>query len=110
MRSTKRYYSLQEVGNLLRVPLHQARRWVRLFLSLPPHKTLRIPAEALPLLRRVREGVYIHRLRGEELFRFVQEKTENPTTSPWPDYPLLLSEILMEIDLCLEDMNPPPSI
>lgn len=110
MPSTKRYYTLQEIAALLHVPIHQARRWVKLFLTLPSHKTVRIPAEALPLLRRAREGAYIYRLRGDALLAFVQRHTAPPAAHPpYPDYPLLLREILQEIETCLAEMEPPPA-
>lgn len=105
MGSTKRYYTLHEVATLLHVPEHQARRWVRRFLSLPPHKTMRIPAEALPLLRRVREGAYLHRLRGAELEAFVQGKKAPENPPPWPDYPLLLQELLSDIETALRELE-----
>lgn len=105
MGSTKRYYSLAEVAELLHVPEHQARRWIRLFLSLPPHKTFRIPAEALPRLRRVREGVILYRLRGEALRAFVDGKEKHTASEPlFPDYPMILREILSEIDALLDDL------
>ncbi len=105
MASTKRYYSLQEVATLLRVPEHQARRWIRRFLTLPPHKTLRVPAEALPLLRRVREGAYLHRLRGAELEAFVRGEKAPEAPPPWPDYPLLLQELLSNIEAALQELE-----
>lgn len=105
MASTKRYYTLQEIATLLHVPEHQARRWVRRFLKLPPHKTMRIPVEALSLLRRVREGVYLHRLRGAELEAFVQGKKAPETPPPWPDYPLLLQELLFDIQHALHELE-----
>ncbi|MCS7189763.1 MAG: hypothetical protein RMJ66_07785 [Bacteroidia bacterium] len=112
MLSTKRYYTLQEVAALLRIPLHQARRWVKLFLDLPSHKTLRIPAESLCLLRKVREGVYLHHLRGEALSAFVQgQKTAAPPLQ-WSDYSMILSDILQDIEQCLQDIEAsmPPTI
>lgn len=105
MGSTKRYYSLAEVANLLHVPEHQARRWIRLFLSLPPYKTMRIPAEALPRLRRVREGVMLYRLRGDALRAFVEGKATPDRKAPFPDYPALLSEILFDIDAILQELE-----
>lgn len=105
MGSTKRYYTLAEVANLLHVPEHQARRWIRLFLSLPPYKTMRIPAEALPLLRRVREGVMLYRLRGEALRAFVEGKAIPQQKAPFPDYPALLGEILSDIDAILRELE-----
>lgn len=105
MPSTKRYYTLSEIAALLHVPEYQARRWVRLFLALPPHKTYRIAAENLPLLYKVREGVYVHRLRGEDLRAFVEGKKQVP---PLPDYPTLLRELLEEIEACLKDLGEPP--
>lgn len=105
MGSTKRYYSLAEIAEILHVPEYQARRWIRLFLSLPPHKTFRVPAEALPRLRRVREGVILYRLRGEALKAFVDGKTPpSALSSSYPDYPMILREILSDIDALLEDL------
>lgn len=106
MGSTKRYYSLAEVSEILHVPEHQARRWIRLFLSLPPYKTLRVPAEALPLLKKVREGVMLYRLRGEELRAFVRGESPPPQRqSPYPDYPTLLREILLELNEIIDDLG-----
>lgn len=107
MPSTKRYYTVHELAELLRVPEHQLRRWIRLFLTLPPHKTLRVPAEALPLLRRVREGVYLYRLRSSELMSFVKGESPASPSAPWPDYPLLLQEILHAIDACIDTLDEP---
>ncbi len=105
MPSTKRYYTLSEIATLLHVPEYQARRWVRLFLALPPHKMYRIPAESLPLLQKVRTGVYVHRLRGQELRAFVEGKTNLPTAV---DYPTLLRTLLAEIEACLKELGDPP--
>lgn len=106
MASTKRYYTLAEIADLLHVPEHQARRWIRLFLPLPPHKMMRIPVESLPLLRRVREGVYLYRLRGEELRAFIEGKKSDHFPQPiFPDYRLLLREILTEIDDILRELD-----
>ncbi|MCX8112642.1 MAG: hypothetical protein N3E49_05530 [Bacteroidia bacterium] len=93
------------MSELLHVPEHQARRWVRLFLDLPPYKTMRIPAEALPTLRRVREGVILHRLRGAELRSFVEGKGPSLKAPLYPDYPTLLGDILSDIDRILEDLD-----
>ncbi|MCS6790067.1 MAG: helix-turn-helix domain-containing protein [Bacteroidia bacterium] len=100
MESTKRYYTLAEVADLLQVPVHQARRWIKLFLSLPPHKTKRIPAEKIAILYRIREGVYRHRLRGDALRRFVAEPPN--TSPPAPDYTLLLGEIYRRLSGLLQ--------
>ncbi|MEN3040465.1 MAG: hypothetical protein ABDH66_02865 [Bacteroidia bacterium] len=106
MGSTKRYYTLAEVADMLHVPIYQARRWARLFLSLPPHKMMRIPAESIPLLRKVREGAILYRLRGEELRMFVEGKALSSTSPPiYPDYPALLGEILREIEELLSTLD-----
>ncbi|MCS6894575.1 MAG: hypothetical protein NZZ60_00290 [Bacteroidia bacterium] len=106
MGSTKRYYTLAEVAEMLHVPVYQARRWARLFLSLPPHKMMRIPAESLPILRKVREGAILYRLRGEGLKAFVEGKAPPSGPPPiYPDYPTLLGEILREIDELLRSLE-----
>ncbi|MCS7297743.1 MAG: hypothetical protein RMK19_04635 [Bacteroidia bacterium] len=106
MDSTKRYYTLAEIAKLLDVPIHQARRWIRLFFDLPPHKTLRVPAEALPRLRKIREGVYLYRLRGENLRQFIEGQTRPELNTPkLLDYPTLLKEILAEIEELLHELG-----
>lgn len=105
MESTKRYYTLAEVAQLLQVPTHQARRWVKLFLSLPPHKTKRIPAESLNHLYRARVGVYQYRLRGIALRRFVLESSAFP--SP-PDYTLLLHHLYQQLERILQLLEEEP--
>jgi len=65
----------------------------------------RIPAESLPLLQKVRTGVYVHRLRGQELRAFVEGKTSLP---PAVDYAALLHTLLKEIEACLKELGEAP--
>ncbi|MEN2992231.1 MAG: MerR family transcriptional regulator [Bacteroidia bacterium] len=104
MASTKRYYTLREAADLLRVPVHQLRRWVRTFLDLPTSRPLRIPAEKLSFLQQVRMAVYEHRLHGQALRDFLRHSRPLPPSWDWETH---LTEILNELT-ALEKLLQPP--
>ncbi|MCS7162811.1 MAG: hypothetical protein NZ958_05750 [Bacteroidia bacterium] len=104
MASTKRYYTLREAADSLRVPIHQLRRWVRTFLDLRASRPLRIPAEKLSFLQQVRTAVYEHRLHGQALRNFLKQSPPLPPSWDWETY---LTEILNELT-ALERLLQPP--
>jgi DNA-binding transcriptional MerR regulator len=106
MGSTKRYYTLQEAATALGIPLHQARRWVRQYLSLPPRQRIRLSAKDLQYLAQVHRGFYLYRLRGAALQQFLK----NPAPHLPPQPYALLEEIrqrLRGIEQRLAELKPP---
>ena len=108
MDSTKRYYTLREAAQLLGIPLHQARRWVKQFLSSPREGRLRLSSKELEQLRLVYQGFYAYRLRGQALRDFIRAA---PASALRPEPYALLREIhqrLLILEGRLSHLSTPP--
>ncbi len=108
MDSTKRYYTLREAAQLLGIPLHQARRWVKQFLPGPRAGHLRLSSREIERLRLVYQGFYAYRLRGQALRDFV---LATPSSHKRPEPYALLREIhhrLLALEERLSHLAIPP--
>jgi len=108
MDSTKRYYTLREAAQLLDIPLHQARRWVKQFLPGSRERRYRLSSKDIERLRLVYQGFYAYRLRGQALRDFVRA---TPFSGKKPEPYALLREIqqrLLALEARLSHLAIPP--
>lgn len=71
MGFTKRYYSPREAAEVLGIPVHQIRRWVKQFLPGSRQGRIRLSQKDMERLRLVYQGFYAYRLRGKALKAFL---------------------------------------